>query len=232
MNKLKFYLVLVSAFIFNGLFSQNDNTIQFSSVPFSKEVNSVSHFVWGKPIYGKITMTKSLKNYAKKLDNYDMMNVVDKEKYSSALTFMVCPKTEDINDRTTQEIKLVVSQQDLEAKTIAFDLMPSEENASSIFITGFYAELANSKLIKYNPSEGTSSGEKIEFDVYLSEKEVGYGEEEVTGNGRLKLVNQIYLHLGKLTIDYSSVSDVREVMEWHDRSRTIKENVAEKYKKK
>lgn len=222
MNKLKLYLVLVSAFISSGLFSQNDNTIQFSSVPFSKDANSVSHFVWGTPIYGKIMMVKPLKNYVRKLDNYDMMNIVEKEKYSSALIFMVCPRTEDINDRTTHEIKLVVSQQDLEAKTIAFDVMPAEENASSFFITGFYSELANSKLIKYDPSEGTSSGEKIEFDIYLLEKEVGYGEEEKTENGRLKLANQVYLHLGKLIIDYSSVSDVREV--------TITESIMAKYK--
>jgi hypothetical protein len=143
---------------------------------------------------------------------------------------MVCPKTEDIHDRTYQLIPLVVSQQDLESKTIVFDVMPSEENASSLFITGFYSELAKSKLIKYDASEGTSSGDKIEFDIYLFEKDLEYSEQETSANGRVKIGSQSFIHLGKLIIDYTSVSDVRQVMEWHDKSRKIKENIAEKYK--
>lgn len=230
MNKVNLYIGLISAFVSCGLFSQNNYSIQFSSVPFSKQPNIVNQCIWGTPIYGKIVLSKPLKNYAKKLDNYDMSGITDKEKYNTALNFMVCPKTEDISDRTNQMIKLVVSQQDLEAKTITFDVMPSEENASSFFITGFYSEFAKSKLIKYNPSEGTSSGEKIEFDIYLFEKEIGYGEKDVIENGTIKLANQVFVYLGKLAIDYSSVSDVREVMEWHDRSRIITEGVVEKYK--
>lgn len=232
MNKLNLYTVLLSVVISLNSFSQNANSIQFSAAPFSKQPNIANNFMWGTPIYGKIMMAMPLKNYVKKLDSYAMTDISDKEKYSSALNFMVCPKTEDINDRTYQMIQLVVSPQDLETKTIAFDVMPTEDNASSFFMTGFYSELAKSKLIKYDPSEGTSSGEKIEFDIYLFEKELGYGEKDVVMNGTIKIANQEFVHLGKLMIDYSSVTDVREVMEWHDKCRTIEEGVTEKYKNK
>ncbi|MCD6018114.1 MAG: hypothetical protein K0S53_1235 [Bacteroidetes bacterium] len=51
-------------------------------------------------------------------------------------------------------------------------------------------------------------------------------------NGTIKIANQVFQYLGKLTIDYSSVTDVREVMEWHEKWQTITESVAERYKGK
>jgi hypothetical protein len=224
--------ILFNLFFCVSLFSQNTPMLQFSPIPFSGQPKVSEYFEWGTPIYGKLTMPKPLKSYAKDLDNYDAGQIAEKDKYKKALSFMVCPSTEDVNDRTYALMQLVVSQQELEGRTVPFDVMPSPENASSFFFTGFYAELAKSKLITYDPSEGTSSGTKTEFNFYIYERDIPYGADETIASDAIKIANTVYRHIGKLTIDFTTVKDVREVMQWHDDSRAITESVAEKFKTK
>lgn len=203
------------------------NTIQFSTKPFpSNEVTN--EFKWGNTIYGKLTTEMPLKTYAKKLDDYDLMEITEKEKYSSFISFYVCPVTEVMGQRSWKEIKLVLTPEQLEKNTIDFDIMPSKTEASSFFKTGFYAELAKSGLISYDASAGISKGERTEFDIYLFERPKKMSEDT---DGKRVFNFGVYLHLGQLTIDYTSVKDTRDVMDWSSISQEIMENIQNKYKK-
>lgn len=227
MKKL-FCTVLAFLSLITTLYSQKmKNTIQFSAKPLSANAEIAPEFKWGTGIYAKLTAEKPLKEYAKKFDDYDLMEMADKQTYSSYISFYVCPKTEIMGQRSWKEIKLVLTSEQLEKNTIEFDVMPLKTDASSFFKTGFYAELAKSSLIQYNSSEGTSKGEKTEFDIYLFERPTT-NKDNVDSK---RIFNfGVYLHLGQLTIDYSTVKDTREVMDWSAKCQEIMETIQSKYK--
>ena len=228
MKKL-FYTTITSLLLTTAIFSQKmKNNIQFSVKPFTANATVATDFNWGTGIYAKLTTDLALKEYAKKFDDYDLMEIVDKVKYGSYLSFYVCPKTEVMGQRSWKEIKLVLTPEQLEKNTFEFDVMPLKTEASSFFKTGFYTELAKSSLIQYDASEGTSKGEKIEFDIYLFERPNKMSED--IDNERVFNFG-VYIHLGKLIIDYTTVKDTREVLDWSGKCQEIMESIQTKYKK-
>jgi hypothetical protein len=216
----------------NLIFSQNiKTTIEFGSKPFSTNPKTEKEFKFGAPIYGKLTTSNPLKNYAKALDDYEIKDYGVSGVYSHYISFCVCPSDEDMDRRTSYQIEIFLTKEQLENNTINFDVMPSEEEASSIFKNGFDSELAKNNLVEYDPETGNSVGKKREFDIYLFERETKLSEENGFKNGILINNTGVYISLGKLIVDYSAITDSRDIMAWVDGYKLIQENILEKIKK-
>ena len=224
-------LLAVATIILSPFFLNAQNKIVFSSKPFPKGGTAQKEFVWNTPIYAKITIDKPLKNYAKKIDDYDMEQLHVSGIYSSYISLYCIPVGEDINSRSNVEIKLYLTDSELAKNEISIDLMPAEKDASTFYGTGFSRELANTNVVEYNAETGNSVGKNTEFRVFLFEdlpsvSHVEYGEQK----DKIILYSGIYNILGSLFINYTSVTESRDVADWKDRCINITESINSKYK--
>ncbi|MBI5541439.1 MAG: hypothetical protein HY951_15345 [Bacteroidia bacterium] len=206
--------------------------MEFSSKPFSKGGAEQKEFTWNTPIYGKISINKPLKNYAKKIDAYAMEKLHISGVYSSYISLYCIPTDEDIDRRTNVEITLYLTNSELEKNEINLDIMPVETEATTFYGTGFSDELARMGIVQYDPETEKTVGKKTEFKIYLHEDLPSVSQEEIgTKNGRIVLASGIYNTLGSITIDYTTVTDSREVGDWKDRCTAITDSIQSKYNK-
>ncbi len=207
------------------------NKIMFSATPFSYGGTEQKEFIWNTHIYGKISVKKPLKNFAKKADSYDLENLNINGVYTSYISLYCVPVEENIDMRSNTEIKLYLTDLELEQNEICIDIMPSELNATTFYSTDFSNELANTNLVKYNPKTGNSKGKKTKFKIYLHEELPSVSDEKMgEKNGRIVLYSGIYTTLGSLIIDFTSVTNNRELWDWKDLSTKITERIHSKYK--
>jgi hypothetical protein len=204
----------------------------FSSKPFQKGGSEQKEFIWNTPIYGKININKPLKNYAKKIDDYAMEKLHISGVYSSYISLYCIPTDEDIDRRTNVEITLYLTDSELEKNVINIDIMPNEKDATTFYGTGFSDELAKMGIVQYDAETEKTVGKKTEFKIYLHENLPSVSNEELgEKNGRIVLNSGIYIFLGSLIVNYTTVTDSREIGEWKDRCTNITDSIHSKYEK-
>jgi hypothetical protein len=232
MKKIKLVLACICVLAFFGFYQLAVNKIVFGPEPFTKSSKEQNQYNWDAPIYAKLKVDQPLKHYAQKIGGYELERFNIKGVYSSYLKFMCIPDGEDENQRTNTEITLYLTDSELEKSEVNIDIMPSKNQASSFFGTGFSAELAKNDLVKYNVETGNSVGKKTGFTLYLYEREKG-GSDGENGKSGNKLITNfgIYINLGKLVIDYTPVTDSREFMNWNRECEAITDSINSKYKK-
>lgn len=216
MKKHTIYLILLFSFATQILVKaqiNKGNTISFATHPFNKNPQLEKEFKAGSAIYGKIVLEKSLKNYSRKLTSFEFekFNKISGI-YSDYIVLRVCEAGQNLETRSRNaEIKLYLKPSDLEKNTVIFDVMPTAEEASTLFGTSFYNEFASSS----NFSD--YFGKKIEITIYISEEGKNYNPDE-------------QIPLGSLTIDYT-FSDYETLEEWRYKCKEIEENIQTTYKK-
>lgn len=204
----------------------------FSSKPFPKGGAEQKEFIWNTPIYGKISINKPLKNYAKKIDAYALKKLHISGVYSSYISLYCIPTEEEIDRRTNIEITLYLTDSELENNVINLDIMPAETDANTFYGTGFSDEIARMGIVQYDAETEKTVGKKTEFKIYLHEELPSISNEEMgEKNGRIVLASGIYISLGSFIVDYTTVTDSREVDDWKERCTNITDSIHTKYGK-
>lgn len=207
------------------------NKIVFSSKPLSTGGSEQKEFVWNTPIYAKINLDKPLKSYARKIDSYDLEKFKINGVYKSYISLFCVPKDENLDQRTNVEIKLFLTDSELEKNVVYIDIMPTAKDATSFYGTGFSDEIAKMGIVQYDVETEKTIGTKVEFKVYLFEElPIDSSEEKGEKNGRIVLFSGIYNTLGSFVVDYTSVSDSREIGDWKESCTIITDSINSKYK--
>lgn len=141
------------------------NKIELASAPFNTKPAAGNSFTAiNDHIYGKLSLDKPLKNYISDLDSYQKGMQITPGTFVAKIMFRINFLDPELENAPYTVMELFLKESDLTKTELFFDIIPSEQLATSCYSAGFYDELASSsKVYRY-------CGTKKEMQIELYQK--------------------------------------------------------------